>query len=62
MINNCLMFHQNIFIICVLIQIFIYFGKKTMKIFLKIYVILKARANCPPGFYQKLFKFGQICV
>ena len=26
------MFHQNIFIICVLIQMFIYFGKKTMKI------------------------------
>ena len=32
MINNFPMFHQNIFIICVLIPIFIYFGKKTMKI------------------------------
>ena len=32
MINNFPMFHQNIFIICVLITIFIYFDKKTMKI------------------------------
>ena len=27
-INNFSMFHKNIFIICVLIPIFIYFGKK----------------------------------
>ena len=32
MINNFPIFHQNIFIICILIPIFIYFGKKTMKI------------------------------
>ena len=32
MINNFPMFHQNILLICILIPIFIYFGKKTMKI------------------------------
>ena len=32
MIINCPMFHQYIYIICILIPIFIYFGKKTMKI------------------------------
>ena len=32
MINNFPMFHQNKFIICVLIPIFIYVGKKTIKI------------------------------
>ena len=32
MINNCPMFPQHLFIICVLIPLFIYFGKKTMKI------------------------------
>ena len=32
MLNNFPMFHHNIFIICVLIPMFIYFGKKTMKV------------------------------
>ena len=56
MINNFPMFHQNIFIICVLITIFIYFGKNENRIFFKckLYLILKVRAQ-----YQKLFKLGQ---
>ena len=57
MINNFPMFHQNIFIICVLIPIFIYFGKKTMNNVCKLYVILKSLME-----YQKLFKLGQICL
>ena len=60
MILNFPMFHQNIFIIYVLIPIFIYFGKKQWKksyLFqCKLYLILKARAQ-----YQILFKLGQIC-
>ena len=60
MINNLLMIHKNIFIICVLIPIFIYFFFKTGKSYLflcKLYLILKAQAT-----YQKLFKFGQMLL
>ena len=55
MINNFQMFHQYIFIICVLIPIFIYFGKNHFQC--KLYLIVKAQAQ-----YQKVFKLGQICL
>ena len=62
MINNLLMFYQNIFIICDVIPIFLYIFLNTMKI---LYLSMRIKLNLKSAFiktYQKLLIFGQIVV
>ena len=59
MINNFPMFHRNIFIICVLITIFIYIGKKTVKIVsFSIQIIRRMHILKSAGAISKIVQIG----